>query len=286
MKKMLFIILLAIAVTCIITGRLSWAIDTPSTAQLLPSVKVNQKDNADMVLIPAGKFLMGTSYQQLTTILKANPSLKRELFANEVPQRKVDIDAFYIYKNEVTVAQYRVFCEKTNRKMPTEPPWKWQDNHPMVNVSWKDACAYAEWAGVLLPTEAQWEKAARGTDGNTYPWGPTWDCAKCSNPMGTSAPIKGTSPVGSFPAGASPYGVMDMSGNAWEWCADWYGESYYKTAISKNPTGPATGSFRVLRGGSWRSDNSRYLRTVDRGFAGPVLKISYIGFRCAVPAGK
>lgn len=273
MNKMLFI-----AIFMIFTSSYSiWAIDAPTVT------KFNLKDGAEMVLIPAGKFLMGTSEKQLMAWLKVNPNYKRDIFANEMPQRSIDIDAFYMYKTEVTVAQYRKFCEATNRSMPLEPAWKWQDNHPMVNVSWRDANAYCVWAGAVLPTEAQWEKAARGTDGRAYPWGPIWDTSKCKNPLGSDSTEKGTAPVGSYLAGASPYGVMDMSGNAWEWCADWYSESYYKIASSKNPTGPMSGNFRVLRGGSWRSDNSRYLRAVDRGFCGPVLKISYIGFRCAVP---
>ncbi len=265
-----------------------FAMGPPSNtlASQLPSAKVNTKDNAEMVLIPAGKFQMGTSIKQLATLLKSNPSSKREWYISELTDKKVDIDAFYMYKNEVTVAQYRKFCDDTHRSMPTEPPWKWQDNHPIVNVNWNDAKAYADWAGATLPTEAQWEKAARGTDGRAFPWGSKWDTTKCCNPIGKENPEKSTSQVGSYPAGASPYGVMDMAGNVWEWCADWYDEGYYKISPLKNPTGPVSGSFRVLRGGSWRSDNPRYLRAIDRGYCGPVLKISYIGFRCAAPVDK
>ncbi len=277
------LILLAMVILCLLPWFV-FGIETPSASvdTQLSETKVNSVDNAEMVLIPTGKFLMGISEKQLAEILKANPELKRDIFACEMPQRNLDMNAYYIYKNEVTVAQYRTFCDKTNRKMPTEPSWKWQDNHPMVNVSWNDAKAYADWAEVSLPTEAQWEKAARGEDARIFPWGNVWDAKKCCNPLGANCPEKGTSPVGNFPAGASPFGVNDMTGNAWEWCADWYSDDYYKTATPKNPMGPLSGSWRVLRGGSWRSSNTIYFRTTDRGYAGPVMKISYIGFRCAI----
>ena len=163
--------------------------------------------------------------------------------------------------------------------MPEVPAWGWIDTHP-VNVSWNDAKAYAKWAGVTLPTEAQWEKAARGTDGRVYPWGNDWDAAKCNNSVGANHPGK-TSPVGSFPAGASPYGCLDMAGNVWQWCADWYGADYYTTSPAKNPTGPATGTVRVLRGGSWGGSGVVYgCRGACRIYYIPYLWVYLIGFRC------
>ncbi len=252
----------------------------------LQATKINPKDGAEMVLIPAGEFLMGTSEEQVAALLKADPILPSWIFTSETPQHKVYLDAYHMYKTEVTVAQYRKFCTATNRKMPTEPNWKWQDTHPIVNVNWSDAKAYADWAGVALPTEAQWEKAARGTDGRIYPWGNDWDSAKCAvnwSNSGAKNKTEGTHSVGSFPMGASPYGAMDMAGNAWEFCADWYGVNYYKNAPVKNPTGPATGAgeTHVLRGGSWYPDKSTY-RGAFRGHGNPD-RGGNIGFRCASP---
>ncbi len=233
-------------------------------------VKTNPKDGAEMILIPAGEFLMG--------------STDADKYATdaEKPQRTVYLDAYYIYKTEVTVAQYRKFCTSTNRNMPTEPSWKWQDNHPIVNVSWNDAKAYVDWAGVKLPTEAQWEKAARGGDGRIYPWGFSWDKIKCANYTNSGADntTSGTHQVGSFPTGASPYGVMDMSGNTYEWCADWYGADYYKNAPAKNPTGPVAENYRVLRGGSWNYLDGYYFRGAFRYIINPYDDYNYIGFRC------
>ena len=235
----------------------------------IPSILINPKDDAEMVLIPAGEFLMG--------------STDADKLANdaEKPQRKVYLDAYYMYKTEVTVAQYRKFCTATVRKMPDAPDWGWQDTHPIVKVTWNDAKAYADWAGAILPTEAQWEKAARGGDGRIYPWGSTWDAAKCANWNNSK---NGTKPVGSFPTGASPYGVMDMAGNAYEWCADWYGDDYYKNAPTNNPTGPATGDSRVIRGGSWFNNYyGGFYRGAYRHDYNPSNNNDIVGFRCASP---
>ena len=273
----------------------------------LPATQVNPKDGAEMVLVPAGEFLMGTTEQEVAAWLAAHPDDTRELFANDLPQRSVYLDAFYIYKTEVTVAQYRKFCQATGREMPPPPSWGWQDTHPIVNVSWDDATAYAAWVGVALPTEAQWEKAARGPDGRVFPWGNTWPPpAKVGNFADEAFRRSGkykywifiagyddgyteTAPVGSFPAGASPYGVLDLVGNVWEWCADWYDENYYKTAPTKNPTGPPAGVRierlpglslipRVIRGGSWDVGLLRYFRGARRGSLDPSFRL---GFRCA-----
>ena len=223
----------------------------------------NPKDGAEMCLIPAGEFLMGSAVAD-----------------DEQPPRKVYLDAYYIYKTEVTVAQYRQFCAETRRAMPNEPAWGWRENHPVVNVNWKDATAYARWAGATLPTEAQWEKAARGTTGLTYPWGNVWDVGKAQCSSARYGDADGPAPVGSFPAGASPFGVLDMAGNVWEWCADWYGEDYYRRAPANNPLGPATGTFRVLRGGSWGNNNSAHFRVSFRRNGDPTFGNYVFGFRC------
>jgi len=228
------------------------------------AARVNPKDGAAMVWVPAGEFLMGST------------DADNEADTDEKPQHKVYLDGYWIYKTEVTVAQYRKFCQATGRQMPPEPEWKWQDTHPIVNVTWDDAAAYAQWAGAALPTEAQWEKAARGPDGRLYPWGNDWDGAKCvSN-------TQSTKPVGGMPADASPYGCLDMAGNVWEWCADWYEGYYYRNATSRNPTGPATGTMRVLRGGSWNYTRPDIFRAALRDRFTPSYRYNNYGFRCVL----
>ena len=273
MNKCTLILLLFVAALAVCVS----AADAPPTPT--PATKVNPKDGASMVLIPAGAFLMGTSEAELASWLKAHPGDKRDWFTAEMPQHSVTLDAYYLYKNDVTVAQYRAFCTATMRDMPPAPPWGWLDDHPVVNVTWDDAHAYADWAGATLPTEAQWEKAARGTDGRIFPWGNKWDAAKCSNSVGDNHPGK-TSAVGSFPAGASPYGCLDMAGNVWQWCADWYGADYYQTAPAKNPTGPTTGKYRVLRGGSCYYGVASVYRGACRLDLGPYYVGIVVGFRC------
>jgi len=187
----------------------------------------------------------------------------------EGPAHQVTLDGYWIYKNEVTVGQYKQFCAATGR---TVPDGQGADDHPVVNVSWFDAVAYCRWAGVRLPTEAQWEKAARGTDGRVYPWGNDWDdydIKANTDEYQKSSQVHGTTAVGSFPKGASPYGCMDMAGNVWEWCQDWYDDvDYYKNSPTSNPTGPASGQYRVLRGGSW-GNNSNDCRCAFRSCLDP-----------------
>jgi formylglycine-generating enzyme required for sulfatase activity len=187
----------------------------------------NPRDGAAMVWVPAGTFRMGTDHLRVAVRNRdwkeARHALRRRLKgqegSNEAPSRTVYLDGYWIYKYEVTVKQYRAYCRATNRQMPEMPWGGWRDNDPIVNVSWHDATEYAVWAGASLPTEAQWEKAARGLNGWTYPWGNFWDGTKCSNSVdaGAGAP---PSPIGSFPTGISPYGAHDMAGNVEEWCLD------------------------------------------------------------------
>ena len=203
---------------------------------------VSSEPSEDMVLIPAGNFPMGTNSELANTDRK--------------PLHNIHLDAFYIDKHEVTNAQYEEFILAggyQNRKLWTAAGWNFiQENqiktplkygknsvstepdHPVIGVSWYEASAYATWLGKRLPTEAEWEKAARGTEGNLYPWGDEMDFSKLSYfPHVTKVQA-----VGSFPEGASPYGVMDMAGSVWEWCTDWYSENYYRESPRKNPKGP------------------------------------------------
>jgi len=222
---------------------------------------LNPKDGAILIHIPSGEFAMGEEGQ------------------SNNPRRSIFLDEYWIYKSPVTVAQYCQFCSETNRKVPNAPVWGWKDDHPIVNVSWNAAIAYCEWAGVQLPTEAQWEKAARGSDGLRYPWGNDWDSSKCQCSKKEYGDSESTSPVGSYPQGESPYGVSDMAGNVREWCADWFEADYYTVSSAENPIGPASGDVRVLRGGSWYDFDPDVFRCAYRRGGIPFEDIVR-GFRC------
>lgn len=255
--------------------------------------RVNPRDGAAMVWVPAGTFRMGSNIKDNlsfavgthnwaavpATLLHRAPEAPGDIgyFSDEEPAHTVYLDGYWIYKNEVTVMQYRAFCRATKRSMPPAPDWGWRDHDPIVNVSRYDATAYASWAGASLPTEAQWEKAARGPEGRLYPWGNHWDPARCLNDA--NSPF-GPKPVGSFPTGASPYGAQEMAGNVAEWCADWYDNQYYHHAPRRNPTGPATGDCAVLRGGPCDGFLLEY-RCTCREPCTPADRYDFTGFRCA-----
>jgi formylglycine-generating enzyme required for sulfatase activity len=258
-------------------------------------------DGMVMVYVPAGKFLMGSSDQDL------------HASGNEKPQHSVDLEAFWVDITEVTVAHFRAFVAATGYQTAAEKKgWayayvekakEWQrvngadwlhpfgpesnaeDNHPVTQVSWDDAAAYCTWVGGSLPGEAQWEKAARGTDGRIYPWGNDFDgtllnyCdSRCGGDSRYNDGYRFTAPVGSYPSAASMYGALDMAGNVWEWTADGYTASY-KPNASKNPNGLA----RVLRGGSWNHDPTG-MRAAYRLEAPPDTLVDNFGFRCVVQA--
>jgi len=196
---------------------------------------------------------------------------------DETPQQDLIISAFNVDIYPVTNAEYKEFVDATGHN----PPRTWDDgtfadgtaDHPVTWVNWNDAKAYCEWAGKRLPTEFEWERAARGTDGRTYPWGDAFDAAKCNS---KESGLGGTSAVGSYPDGASPDGVFDMAGNVWEWTADWY-QGYRGTRYELSRYGE---QYKVLRGGSW-FDGGELQRTTTRKSFDPNQGFSTIGFRCA-----
>jgi serine/threonine-protein kinase len=262
------------------------------------------------VWVPGGSFTMGSE----------------DGSSDEKPVHQVTLDGFWIDRTEVTNAQYTDFLNDIVDRITVRDGefvevddlvyydlectncGEWRDRiiyddqqfevvvdearHPVVLVTWYGARAYCEWAGGRLPTEAEWEYAARGPEGFVYPWGNDFACDKGNFddetviddyvvPGGENCDgYERTSPVGSFPGGASWVGALDMAGNVWEWCADWYGE--YPSTVQTNPTGPETGEYRVLRSGSWDVDD-RYSRSANRNWNDPTITLNDYGFRCASP---
>jgi formylglycine-generating enzyme required for sulfatase activity len=260
-----------------------------------PAISVAAKDGMKLVYVPAGKFLMGST---------ADDPYARD---DEKPPHMADLDAFWIDRTEVTnemfarfvaVAGYKTRAEKIGNSTvfnPSTAKWErvtganWQhpsgsgsdltglEQHPVVHVTWDDADAYCQWAGRRLPTEAEWEKAARGTDGRLYPWGNSRPTDKLSN-FGMN--VGSTMSVGSYPDGMSPYGALDMSGNVWEWVADYHSEEYYRASPPRNPQGPSSGIDRIMRGGSWYMEAGN-IRAAYRGWDDQTDMNVHVGFRCA-----
>lgn len=247
-------------------------------------IRINAIDGAAMVYIDAGPFVMGSSDAQIDTILRGHPDWSPDWFAQEKPQRTVVLPGFWIYRDPVTVAAFRACCEAIGWSMPAPPEWGWQDDHPMVNVSWQDVQRYAEWAGAAIPTEAQWEKAARGVDGRIWPWGNDWDPACCRAPGDVAA----TLPIGSHPANVSPCGARDMAGNVWEWCLASPPGEYDRAPLRAPGRRAPNASGHVLRGGSWQSAFTAYLRCAYRCFDCDIhrgrglYRRPGVGFRCVV----
>lgn len=232
-----------------------------------------KKDGTIMVYVPPGAFTMGSD--------KGEPSAK--------PVHTVELDGFYIDKFEVSWRRWKesglpYLTEPDERIQKPQPPdWGLHDAQPIVLVTWHEAKRYAAWAGKRLPTEAEWEKAARGTDGRTYPWGeeaPTYDRA-----MWVDHPLSGksTAPVNCCAPGASPYGVLNLAGNVWEWCEDTYQPDFYARSPKKNPVNVAKGDLKILRGGALQLGPT-FMRTFNRYWLLDVDRISDIGFRTALSA--
>jgi len=268
------------------------------------STTISEQDGMTLVFVPEGEFEMGSNDGK----------------DDEKPVHTVWLDAFWIDQTEVTNAMFARFIDQTRYETDAEKAgsgfvynesskqWEemkgadWrhphgpgssvENPHPVVLVSWNDVKTYCEWAGRRLPTEAEWEKAARGTDGRTYPWGNEKPAGNLLNFADRNLDFvdwadttiddgyRYTAPVGSYPDGASPYGALDMAGNVWEWVADWNDETYYSSSPDRNPSGPSTRDYRGLRGGSWR-DSEDDVRSSSRNWNTPALVDGYRGCRCA-----
>lgn len=241
-----------------------------------------------LVYVPAGEFTMGST----TEDPGADP--------DEFPQHTIYLDAYWIGKTEVTNAMYAVFLNEMGNQIEERAAWltniapdvlifqnqegSWQpksgyEQHPVVEVTWYGAQAYCTWSGGQLPTEAEWEKAARGTAGGVFPWNGGIDCSKAEYNDCRNAQLQ---PVGGRPAGASPFNALDMTGNAWEWVADWYSRDYYASSPAENPLGPESGTARVVRGGSYGFD-AKHARPANRRSDGPLVSKPDYGFRCVIP---
>ncbi|HSA33425.1 MAG TPA: formylglycine-generating enzyme family protein [bacterium] len=249
-------------------------------------------DIGAMVEVPAGEFQMG-----------CNESVDTACQTNEYPYHTVMLSAYQIGKYEVTVGEYQncvdagacnnngdyyhihYYSNADDARCNFGVTGK--ESHPMTCVTWHGATAYCAYVGQRLPTEAEWEKAARGTDGRKYPWGNeglSCDYAVISEASagGDGCGSGGTMPIGSRKAGISPYGAYDMIGNVWEWANDWYGDTYYETSPANDPAGPESGTSHVVRGGSWYTYRDViYLRTSYRYFYKPHMLSDFAGFRCA-----
>ncbi len=232
--------------------QLPTAVILPTPAAVVATAgmtRVNAIDGATYVFVPAGEFSMGSTSGK----------------DDERPVHPVTLDGFWIMQTEVTNGEYRLCVEADACAEPRSEHWNDPAfaTYPVVGVSWDDANRYATWAGGRLPTEAEWEKAARGTNGGAYPWG---DATPDASLLNFAKPNGGPQPVGSYPAGASPYGVLDMAGNVEEWVADRYQRDYYSLSPAENPLGPETGQMRGLRGGSFKVDRNAVRATYRSGY--------------------
>jgi sulfatase modifying factor 1 len=285
-------VILAVALA---TTNVAWGLDiqditmewTEAGKKIAADRVAKWKVKDDMVLVPAGEFVMGS-----------DKNTDRLAYRSEIPLRRVYLDAFEIGKYEVTALEYLKFVLATNR--PPQLDWRYDGgnfqeamaHHPIMHVSWYDADAYCTWAGKRLPTEAEWEKAARGVDGRLFPWGKEYAGPTRANfgRTGLSGPVRDRPErlllyppiisVDKYENAVSPFGLYQTIGNVAEWVADWYDQDYYKRAPDRNPLGPEIGTQKAFRGGGWM-DSTTTMRVAMRNGTDPNTKINWMGFRCA-----
>jgi len=269
------------------------------------------RDGAPMVLVSGGPYWRGSTDDEVEkglAVCRASYASPDDCtvawFERETPRREIDLSPFYIDVYEVTNDRYRRCvegggceaaqydrCEMFDAASETlvrggpAPDTVLAGDHPVVCVTWRQAQSYCEWAGKRLPTEAEWEKAARGTDGRQFPWGESWEpeALNWGEPVGYGSVDGhvGASPVGSFPQGRSPYGALDMAGNVWEWTLDWHGEDFYSRSAARDPRNEEVSGFKVLRGGSWRFAGNG-ARASFRYLHSPTAREDTIGLRCVL----
>jgi Tol biopolymer transport system component len=270
-----------------------------SQAHAVGDTWIRPADGMTMVYVPAGQFEMGSNDDDVGYAMQLcneyRDDCQRQWYENEQPVHMVALDGFWIDKYEVTNAQYQMCVEAGGCQAPTTCNWGTptygkadKADHPVVCVDWQGAQDYCEWAGGRLPTEAEWEYAARGAARNVFPWGDTFDgtlanfcdtnCTQDWKNSGYDDGYSQTAPVGSYPDGISWCGAEDMAGNVWERVSDWYDSDYYRVSPAENPVGPSSGEYRVARGGSWRDGS---LPAAFRYYSGvPSLRTSNVGVRC------
>lgn len=272
----LAILLVPLLIGLVFSTRTALASPTPNGDTYLFLPLVAREDFENMARIPAGVFQMGCDPAHNGGFSCAG---------NNLPLHPINLDTYYIDLYEVTNVQYAECVTAGSCTAPASNTSKTRasyyqnpsfNNYPVLWVSWSQASEYCAWAGKRLPTEAEWEKAARGTTMRAFPWGDAITTCVLANSSGC---VGDTTAVGSYPAGASPYGVFDMAGNAWEWVNDWYDAAYYQSTPPDNPPGPASGTERSVRGGSF--DSISALLAAHRGKDVPGKTNSLIGFRCA-----
>ena len=257
-----------LSIAGLIIGSQSEPVRTQTRQPKAGDIRVNPKDGAKMVYVPPGEFLMGS-----------NDGLDHE----KPPHRVRLTKGYWLYQTEVTNAMYGKFVAATGHRKP----YYWANalvnalQQPVVGVSWHDAVAYCKWASVRLPTEAEWEYAAAGSDGRKYPWGN--EAPDQTRAVFGGGDVDRAAPVGGLPKGASPFGALDMAGNVYEWCADWYDVGYYGQSPAADPRGPVDGTRRVRRGGGWGSSPlTLNLRVAYRLFNSPAYRrLKDLGFRAA-----
>ncbi len=298
---LIIVVYIFISILTLPVARVAMSQTIPNNQAKALAAKNSTENYSDMARIPPGNFYMGSSFQETTKSYnlckKFDKGCKLWWFRDERPRHSVYLKEYWIDRYETTNANYLEFVLATGGRSALDDSCKtkgcksgnlWDGisfphvikDQPVIQVSWHDAVAYCRWRGKRLPTEAEWEKAARGPSGKLYPWG--------SEPVSKNRAvykkkwqgINTLGSVGSRPKGASIYGVHDMVGNAWEWVSDWYQLDYYRSSPLRNPQGPPDGKYKIVRGGSW-INNPDTLHGAFRRWSLPEVRFNDTGFRCA-----